>query len=131
MAFAGIQASTHGGGEQRWCKRCEKVFTEATCPGGHPVFCYSKNIPAGKGEGSADHDQPVINKSHRGRHGGLDIAAWASEDSPSAAKLPSPEKDTLFGDEGDIDKELAAVEARLAALRKKKGLPAAMSILHD
>ena len=135
-AFVGIG---QGGGstEPRWCKRCEKVFTAAKCDAGHPVFQYTKTIPANAGAAKhkeekrdvqpADHD-----RLYRGRHGGLDIAAWASEDSASAAKLRDEGVgDTLFGDDDDIDAELAAVEQRLANLRKKKGLPPAMEVLHD
>ncbi len=30
---------------ERWCKKCAAVFTTQKCPGGHPIFMYSKNIP--------------------------------------------------------------------------------------
>ena len=135
-AFVGIGQGGGGSAEPRWCKRCEKVFTADKCDAGHPVFSYTKKIPENAGSSAAKNPQEAAPADHdrlyRGRHGGLDIAAWASEDSASAAKLPTGgADDTLFGDDDDIDAELAAVEQRLANLRKKKGLPPAMEVLHN
>ena len=33
--------------QQRYCKRCKGVFTQAVCPAGHPNFSYTKVIPDG------------------------------------------------------------------------------------
>ena len=125
MAFVGIG---QGGGntEPRWCKRCLKVFSADKCDAGHPVFSYTKQIPpgggggggggaakaarereievaGGGGGGGGGDDGPDHDRLYRGRHGGLDIAAWASEDSASAAKLPGGGgDDTLFGEHGAI-----------------------------
>ena len=35
----------------RWCKKCAAVFVTEKCPGGHPIFQYTKKIPAAAAAG--------------------------------------------------------------------------------
>eukprot|EP01052_Picozoa_sp_SAG31_P012304 SAG31_NODE_717_length_12611_cov_25.933104_5_plen_518_part_00 len=53
----------------RYCKKCKVIFTSKTCPGGHPNFVYTKNMPVGatkaspasKSVGDLPPDRPNVN----------------------------------------------------------------------